>query len=191
MKTISLGLLVFSLSVSWIHAQTKVPLRITVEKDQKTKQDIKQQAQARQEGNVIYHKPQVTERNRQVAMNIKLQNLGASALSGLTVKYVVFSRDRQTRAIRPAGHGEQAVDVKPLETKTIKTEPVEFESEDVNYTQGYFADMNRSSGKEYYGIAVTVFAGDDKIASFFNPPALEKTVQKLDQEKQDTEQKEK
>ncbi len=187
MKTISIALWLLCVSLSGIHAQIRAPLRITVDKEQKTKQDIKQQAQARQEGNVIYHKPQVTERNREIVMNIKLQNLGATPMTGLAVKYVVFARDRQTRAIRPAGNGEQTVDVKPLETKVVKTDPVEFESEDVNYTQGYFSDMNRSRGKDYYGIAVTVFAGNDKIAGYFNPPALEKVSEKIEEEKQETE----
>jgi len=186
MKTTFTSVLAVVLSLTLCHAQLKSPLRITVDKAQKTKQDIKQQGRATQSGDMIYHTPQVTERNREVVMNIKLQNLGGSALTGLTVKYVIFSRDKQTRAIRPVGQGERTADIKPVQTVTVKTDPVDFESRDTNYTQGEFAEMNRSTGKDYYGIAVTVYLGEEKIASYCNPPSLDKILVKMESEKQDT-----
>jgi hypothetical protein len=181
MKTTLWILLAAVLGIPPCPAQTKAPLRITVEKDQKTRQEVKQ-AQSRQSGSVTYLTPQVTERNREMTMTIKLQNVGASPMTALVVKYIVFGRDKQTRAIRPAGQGEQNVEVKPLETKAVKTNPVAFESQDVSYTQGYFADQNRAAGKDYYGIAVSVFAGDDKVASYFNPASLEEIVRKMNEE---------
>ena len=182
MRIIALVSVVLTLAFSPVHAQLRVPLKITVDKDQKTQQEVKRQAQARQTGNVIVHTPQVTERSREVVMNIKLQNLGGRDLSGLLVKYTLFGRDKTTRAIRPAVQGESTISLKPLEAKTVKTEPVEFDSVDVAFTHGIGAEFNRTAGKEYYGIAVTVFVGDEKVASHFNPAAVEKELEKLQQE---------
>src|ERR1051325_8039441 len=173
-----LGCLLLSVPVAF--AQTKAPLRITVDKDQKTKQSVTQ-AQARSYGNVTYLSPQVLERNREMIVNIKTLNLGATEMSGLKLKYIVFGRDKETGELRSATEGEEKVDIKPLEIKTVKTKPVQFESQDRTYTQGTFSELNRRSGAEYYGIAVIVFNGDDKIASFYNPVSLEKALDKLEQ----------
>src|ERR1051325_7403240 len=154
MKTLLVAALSLLLSSSLSFAHTKAPLKITVDKDQITKQAVKQQGRSSQSGNTIYFTPQVTEQNREMVMNIKLQNLGGTPLPGLVVKYVLFGRDKETKAIRSVGQGEKTIDIKPLETKTVQTEPVAFESQDVNFNQGQFGGMNRSSGKEYYGLAV-------------------------------------
>jgi|ERR1051326_364082 hypothetical protein len=185
MKTPLITSLSLALWVSLSFAQTKAPLKITVDKDQKTKQAVKQQGRATQSGNMIYFTPQVTAQNREMVMNIKLQKLGGTPLPGLVVKYNMFGRDKETRAIRSVSQGEKTIDLKPLETKTVQTESVDFESQDVNYNQGQFGGMNRSSGKEYYGLAVTVFVGEDKVASYFNPSTLDKLVEKLNEEPKD------
>lgn len=177
------GLLVLILAVA--HAQTRSPLKITVDKDQKTTQEVKRQAQTLETGNgMIVHTPQVTERSRAIVMNIKVQNLGGSAMNGLLVRYTIFGKDRNTRAVRPAAHGESTISLKPLETKVVKTEGVEFESADLAFTRGYGAEMNRTAGRDYYGIAVTVFLGEDKVGSYFNPPATQKELEKAEQEPQ-------
>lgn len=182
MKTLSAVLVLSTfLGLPFCHGQTKAPLRISVDREQKTKENVKQ-GNSRQDGNVIWHTPQVVDRSRDMALNIKIQNMGASEMTDLVVKYTVFGRDRQTRAIRPAGQGEKTITVKPLETKTVKTDPVNFESHDMTYNHGAFGNLNSQSGSEYYGIAVNVFVGSDKVATFLNPTTLDKQLEKLEKE---------
>jgi hypothetical protein len=176
-------LVVLAVGLSIGHSQTRAPLKITVDKDQKTTQEVKRQAEAFQTGSgVVVHTPQVTERSRAIVMNIKVQNLGGSTMTGLVVKYTLFGKDRNTRAVRPVGKGEGTISLKPLESKVVKTEAVEFESADLAFTRGYGAELNRTAGRDYYGIAVAVFVGEDKVATYFNPPGTQKELEKLDQD---------
>jgi hypothetical protein len=181
MKSFVSTLVIAFLSSCLLHGQTRAPIKITVDKDQKTHLEIRRQGQAQQSGSVIVHTPQVTERSREMVMNITLQNLGGGTMTGLVVKYTLFGKDKTTRAVRPAANGESTISLKPLETKTIKTEAVEFESQDIAFTHGHGAELNRSAGRDYYGIAVNVFLGEDKVASFFNPPSVAKELEKSEQ----------
>lgn len=160
------------------HAQIS-PLRITTEKQQKTRRDIKQRADLKSTGYVEYHKPEVAEQSQSVVMNIKLQNMSAKDMKGLTIKYVVFGKDKASSKVKDAGRGQRSVDIKSLQTVTVETDPVDFASEEVTYRSGAFSELNKRKGEQYYGIAVGVYAGPSRIASYYEPSGLEQQSRKL------------
>lgn len=159
-------------------AQNKVSLKITVEKQQKTRHQVTQQGKARSSGDVTVYTPQVTKQEREMSFDIRLQYLGARELKGLKVRYIIFGRDKRTRAVRPVGNGEREIEVlKSLETGLVTTDPVSFESRDISFNQGYGAEANTKLGQDYHGVAVAVYSGDERVASYFNPPGLSKEIE--------------
>lgn len=166
------------LTTTFAHAQIN-PLRITTEKQQKTKRTVTSQANARTEGNVIWHHPEHAEQSQSVVMNIKLQNMSAKDFKGLTVKYVMFGKDKVSNKVKDDGQGQKSVDVKSLQTVTLETDPVDFATEEVTFRNGEFSELNKRKGEQYYGIAVAVYAGSSKIATYYEPGSLEQQSRKL------------
>lgn len=178
MKRLLAGLLAAILVATTAFAQNKVSLKITVEKQQKTRHQVTQQGKARSSGDITLYTPQVTKQEREMSFDIHLQHLGARELKGLKVRYLIFGRDKRTRAVRPVGEGERAIEVlKSLETCTVTTDPVNFESRDISFNQGYGAEANRKLGQDYHGVAVAVYSDGERVASYFNPPALSKEIE--------------
>src|SRR5258706_5566835 len=86
------GLLALSVW-STADAKNNPMLKISVEKQKKTEHDVRQKGGAKDSGYVTTYKPQVTDRNQSVVLNIKIQNMSTTELKGLVVKYVVLSKD--------------------------------------------------------------------------------------------------
>ena len=161
------------------HAQGNIALRITTERQQKTQREIVQRANIRAEGNVEYHKPEVTEQTQAVVMNVKLQNMSGSDLKGVQVKYIVFGRDKAGQRVKIAVQSEQTVDIRSLQTVTVETKPAEFKSRERTFRNGEFTRQNTREGEQYCGIAVGAYVGTRQIATTYEPAGVEKQMTKL------------
>jgi hypothetical protein len=161
------------------HAQSAVALRITTERQQKTQREIVQRANMRAEGNVEYHKPEIAEQTQAVVMNVRLQNMTGNDLKGVQVKYIVFGKDKTGQSVKVAVQGEQAVDIRSLQTVSVETKPAEFRSRERTFRNGEFTSQNTREGEQYYGIAVAAYVGARQIAVSYEPPGVEKQMGKL------------
>jgi hypothetical protein len=180
MKQIFIAVSATFLITAFAHAQMPVPLRITTEKQQKTRRDVKERAKTTGGGyGVTVHYPEVAEQSQSVVMNIKIQNMSAKDLKGLSVKYVMFGKDKASNQVKDDGQGQRNVDIKSLQTVTLETDPVDFASEEVTYRNGHFSELNQRKGEQYYGIAVGVYVGSSKIASYYEPSGLDQHSRKL------------
>jgi hypothetical protein len=179
MKHVLAAVSIALLTATFAHAQVN-PLRITTERQQKTRRDVKQRADTKAIGyGVTEHRPEIAEQSQSVAMNIKIQNMSAKELQGLTVRYILFGKDKVSNKVKDAGRGERKIDLKSLQTATVETEPVEFSSEEKTFRTGYFSELNQRKGEQYYGIAVAVYAGSNKLATYYEPSSLEQQSRKL------------
>lgn len=166
------------LTINFARAQMS-PVRITTEKQQKTKRTVTEQAKTKEDGNTIWHYPEHAEQSQSVVMNVKIQNMTAKNMAGVTVKYVLFGKDKVSNKAKDVARGEKTIDIKSLQTATVETEPVDFESEEVTFRNGQFTERNNRKGNQYYGIAVAVYSGSNKIISYYEPSSLEQQARKL------------
>lgn len=94
------------------------------------------------------------------------------------VRYVIFSREIGGKAVQIAKTGKHSFDFKPLQTQVLQTEPVEFQNQDARYI-GLGTGYNQRNGVEYAGVAVAVYQGNARAATFYDPQSLEDAVKKL------------
>ena len=176
MKTSVLSVLVLAGALASAQAQLAPKIKITVEKQQKTERDIKQKGSAKDSGNVTTYRPQVSDRNQAVVLAIKLQNTSTIEMKGLHVKYAVLGKDLKGKNTDIAAKGDQMIDLKPLQTQVVQTDPAKFQIQESKFTQGEFTELNEQSGKKYYGVAVVVYNGTTKVATYYEPPSVQKEI---------------
>lgn len=166
------------IAVAAASAQGRINLKITTERQQKVSAGIKQQGKASaddKKSNTIYVHPTVRETKQDVTYLIKIQNMGP-ALTGLVVKYALFSRDRGSQQIEVAVQDQETTDIKSLQTQSIKTKAAQFAATTAQYDYG-FAD--KKQGSESAGIGVAVYLGNQRVATYYDPPSLERQAAKL------------
>jgi hypothetical protein len=179
-RRFGLGLVVVAFTATLCGAQPPLLLRISVEKQARTERELVQKGRVQTQWNVHTHTPQIQDRSQQVVLNIRIQNLSGIEARGLRVKYAVFGKDMATRAVKLAVRGEHSIDLQPMQTQTLPAEPATFQSRELKYTHGAFAEHNRQSGSKYYGVAVAVYLGEKRVGSYFEPAGLENEIGKLD-----------
>jgi hypothetical protein len=160
-----------------VHAQTRIPVRILVEKKEATTRQIKQQAQViEQRGE--YHTPRLTDVTQRVTLTIKVHNMGATEAKGLEVRYALIGRRVDTKQIEVVATSARPTDVKASQILPLPLEPVDFVTEETFYVGGS-SQWNRSTGLKYYGVAVAVFRGQEKLTSYFDPKELQQQTANL------------
>ncbi len=179
MKQLLVCLAVVVCEVTLASAQLKPILRISVEKDQKTQREVRQKAKVQSTGDVEYHTPEVADSTRAVVLTIKIQNTSGVGLKGATVKYAVFGKELTGQKIVLAVQGKSDVDLPALLTAQIQTDPANFESEEVKFKTGQFTERNHQTGQRYYGVAIAVYSGAQRLAVYYEPDAVEQAVAKL------------
>lgn len=175
-KSICLGAMTLIWMLGSAEAQNNPMFKITVEKQQKTERDVKQKGSAKDSGSITTYKPQVTDRNQAVVMNIKIQNTGTTELKGLIVKYAVLGKDIKGKNTEVAAKGEQKIDLKPLQSQTVQTDPAKFQIMESKFVQGEFTELNQQAGKKYYGVAIAIYNGTAKVATYYEPSSVQKEI---------------
>ena len=178
MKKLLAYLVVALYGVSLAHAQLKPILKISVDREQKTQREVRQKAKVQTSGDVEYHTPEVADSTRAVVLAIKIQNTSGVGLKGATVKYAVFGKDLTGSKVTLAVQGKTNVDLPALQKAQIQTDPANFESEEVKFRTGQFMERNRQSGQKYYGVAVAVYNGTERLAVYYEPDGAEQAVAK-------------
>jgi len=179
MKRFLVGLIAAFCAVSAARAQLPPALKISIDKEQKTQVDIRQKASVKTSGDVAYHTPEVADSARDVVLTIHIQNTGPVGYPGLTVRYAVLGKDFKTQKPAVAVKGSSPVDLPALQTRDVETDPAHFESEQVQFKTGEFTERNRTTGQRYYGVAVLVYRGGQRLAAYYEPDSVEQAVEKL------------
>jgi hypothetical protein len=179
MKRLLISLAAMFCVVSAARAQLLPALKISIDKDQKTQVDIRQKASVKTTGDMQYHRPEVADSARDVVLTIHVQNMSPAALPGLTVKYAVLGKDIKTQKPSLVIQGKSPLDLPPLQTQDVQTDPAHFESEEVQFKTGEFTEHNRKTGQRYYGMAVLVYRGGQRLAAYYEPDSIEQAIEKL------------
>ncbi len=178
MKSIFVFMLALLSATTVASAQGKVNLKISTERQQKVSAAIKQQGKYGSDdvkSSTIYVHPTVRETTQDVSYLIKIQNMGPAA-TGLVVKYTLFARDRATQQIEATVQDQQTVDIKSLQTQSMKTKSAQFSATTAQYTDGF---KDRKQGSESAGIGVAVYFGNTRVATCYDPPGLERQAAKI------------
>ncbi|MCX7827020.1 MAG: hypothetical protein N2689_15935 [Verrucomicrobiae bacterium] len=110
------------------------------------------------------------------ALRITLRNTTAQPLHGIKVRWGVV-KDRLPSGnpiVKPytaAFGAEETIDLKPFETRTIETAPVDAHGARWNYLP--------PSGEKIVGHGVQVVLGDKVVAEEITPPSYKKTFDKI------------
>lgn len=181
MNRILSSLLVAGLVVLTLGAAPKPMLKITVEQEKDTDRDVRQRSTSRvnRDGNTEVT-PEQVEKTQKVTLAIKIQSLSPGELKGLRVKYALFSRNIETRDVHLAAEGEKTADIKPPTITTVKADPATFSAQETKFKSGDIDSRhNRVSGEKYYGCAVIIYRGDEKLAASYTPDSLATEAPKL------------
>jgi hypothetical protein len=178
MKKLLICLAVVLCGASLARAQLKPILKVSIEKDQKTQREIRQKAKVQTSWDAEYHTPEVADSIRSVVLTIKIQNMSGVGLKGATVKYAVFGKELTGQKIALAVQGKTSIDVPALQTAQMQTDPASFESEEVKFKTGEFTERNRQTGQRYYGVAIAIFSGTQRLTTYYEPDAVEQAVAK-------------
>jgi hypothetical protein len=153
--------------------QTKLLLRIKIERKSSTSRKVEQKAGVRYypSANLEIHSPEVVGSVQENAVHIHIQNLTGHKADGLVVRYAVFLTDTRggTIVFSPdkytiATSGIETVDIGPTRTVTVITKPFTAESRQVAYKHGYFQEDNSYVAQRYLLTAVKVYRGEELVA---------------------------
>jgi hypothetical protein len=93
---------------------------------------------------------------------------------------MILGRDKGTQQMSVALEGAETVDIRSLQTHSLKTKPARFTSTTTRYGQYVSGKYDKKEGSKNYGIALAVYFGGTRVATHFDPPGVEQQMRKFD-----------